>query len=170
MKCSLDMSLFYRKTRGLVNRSVHKTPTFIIEPDFIPFLNGFFHSLCLKQFIDLCTETCLVLLGHHFTNILGEVELAPLPCRFKDFLLQGSLNATVCVRGHKQRAIQASLLETIQEVPPAIGGLFRIYVEPQNLTVAIAVATVGYHESFGDDAVGLAHLEVGSISGKDTGR
>ena len=26
------MSLFYRKTRGLVNRSVHKTPTFIIEP------------------------------------------------------------------------------------------------------------------------------------------
>ena len=32
MKCSLDMSLFYRKTRGLVNRSVHKTPTFIIEP------------------------------------------------------------------------------------------------------------------------------------------
>jgi hypothetical protein len=32
VKCSLDMSLFYRKTRGLVNRSVHKTPTFIIEP------------------------------------------------------------------------------------------------------------------------------------------
>lgn len=34
VKCSLDMSLFYRKTRGLVNRSVHKTPTFIIEPIF----------------------------------------------------------------------------------------------------------------------------------------
>ena len=28
------MSLFYRKTRGLVNRSVHKTPTFIIEPNY----------------------------------------------------------------------------------------------------------------------------------------
>ncbi|MDY2852194.1 MAG: hypothetical protein SOT33_01625, partial [Acidaminococcus fermentans] len=35
VKCSLDMSLFYRKTRGLVNRSVHKTPTFIIEPIFL---------------------------------------------------------------------------------------------------------------------------------------
>ena len=40
VKCSLDMSLFYRKTRGLVNRSVHKTPTFIIEP-FLYDLPGF---------------------------------------------------------------------------------------------------------------------------------
>lgn len=30
---------------------------------------------------------------------------------------------------------------TVQEVPPGIGGFFRIYVEPQNLTVAIAVGT-----------------------------
>lgn len=35
VKCSLDMSLFDRKTRGLVNRSVHKIPTFIIEQAFL---------------------------------------------------------------------------------------------------------------------------------------
>lgn len=47
----------------------------------------------------------------------------------------------MCIRSHKQRAIQVSILVTVQEVPPGIGGFFRIYVEPQNLTVAIAVGT-----------------------------